>query len=105
MVEAPNFIPLPENIDEPPTMRDECRELPPPADEAGFAETHEAEGVFPEDHEPAGPSMDIDMIDENHKDLTKLNVCTHDRCEEGDHRDERGDLQCGAGARREQHPV
>ena len=28
-------------------MRDESREVPPPADEAGFAETHEAEGLFP----------------------------------------------------------
>ena len=40
MIEAPNFIPLPENINELPNMRNESREVPPPANEAGFAETH-----------------------------------------------------------------
>ena len=47
VIEAPNFIPFPENINEPPNMRDESREVPFPADEAGFAETHEAKKLSP----------------------------------------------------------
>ena len=65
VIEAPNFIPLPENINEPLNMRDGSREVPPPADEAGVAETHDAEGFLPEGREQAGPSMDIDMIEED----------------------------------------
>ena len=73
VIEATNFIPLPENINEPLNMRDESREVLPSAEEAGFAETHDAEGSIPEGRkQQAGPSMDIDVIDENNLDLREL---------------------------------
>ena len=56
-------------------MRDESREVSPPADETGVAETHDPEGR----EQQAGPSMDIDMIDENNLDLRELmSVLTRD---------------------------
>ena len=74
VMEAPNFIPLPENIDEPLNMRDESREVPPPADEPGVGETHDLDGR----EQQAGPSMDIDMITED-VDLKELmSVLTRD---------------------------
>jgi hypothetical protein len=66
----PDFIPIPsrELVDVPPMEKDESREVPPPADEPGVGETHDAFDA----REEAGPGMDIDVIDEDHTDLDSL---------------------------------
>ena len=66
----PDFIPIPSRdiIDVPPMEKDESREVPPPADEPGVGETHDAV----ESREEAGPGRDIDVIDDDHTDLDSL---------------------------------
>ena len=48
-----------------PSVRDESREVPPPADEPGVGEAHGFEGSFPAALESAELGMDIDLVEEN----------------------------------------
>ena len=51
------------------------REVPPLADEAGAAETHEDDANV----EPVGPTMDIDIVETSEQDLKELfSVMTRD---------------------------
>ena len=65
------------NADQADRPRDDhvSREVPPPSDEAGGAETHEGDANV----DPAGPTMDIDTVETSEQDLQELfRVMTRD---------------------------
>ena len=83
----PQVLPIPQGTqrnEAQPSVREESKEVPSPADEPGVGDAYGFQGSFPEARGPAQPGMEIDLVEKNTDVDFKLMMATLRRDEKID---------------------